>query len=178
MNIGYLLSILDLYLLKEKNGSLIIEVDNILDIVKVKFSYSFDSSNKTFVKIDKKIFFDNIYEFLRKIQGNLEIKNEVLIQDIKSREYKLTFDKNRNLSFINFSNKEIKLIRENLNEVKNDFTLELSDVESYDKKKDNLSKTKLSYSMGFTSYITLFLTSIWFLDVLMISLWIFKVFIK
>lgn len=178
MNIGYLLSILDLYLLKEKSGSLIIEVDNILDIVKVKFSYSFDSSNKTFVKIDKKMFFDNIYEFLSKIQGNLEIKNEVLIQDVKSREYKLTFDKNRNLSFINFSNKEIKLIRENLNEVKNDFTLEISDIESYDKKKEKIAKTKLSYSMGFTSYITLFITSIWFLDVLMISLWIFKVFIK
>ena len=55
MNIGYLLSILDLYLLKEKNGSLIIEVDNILDLVKVNFSYSFDSSNKTFVKIELEI---------------------------------------------------------------------------------------------------------------------------
>lgn len=178
MNIGYLLSILDLYLLKEKNGSLIIEVDNILDLVKVNFSYSFDSSNKTFVKIDKKMFFDNIYEFLVKIQGNLEIKSELLIEDSKKREYKIIFDKNRNLSFINFSNQEIKVVRENLNEVKNDFTLDFVKVESYDEKKEVLSKSKLSFSMGFTSYITLFITSIWFLDVFMISLWVFKLFIK
>ena len=41
MNIGYLLSILDLYLIKEKNSSLIVEVDNRESLVKVDFCYSF-----------------------------------------------------------------------------------------------------------------------------------------
>ena len=59
MTIGYLLSVLDLYLLKEKNNTLLIQVDNKENLVKFNFTYSFDSINQTFVKIDKDLFFNN-----------------------------------------------------------------------------------------------------------------------
>lgn len=176
MNVGYMMSILDLYLMKEKNGTLIIEVDNIEEIVKVKFCYAFDSTNKTFVKLDKKLFFDNINYFLKKVQGNLIVQTENLTTLNNKKIYKLVFDSNRCLSFVNFQNTELKLIRENLTNLKSDFTLD-SEINNYDTKLTQNKQTSLAFSMGFSSYLTLFLTSILFLDIFMISLWVFKIFI-
>lgn len=176
MNISYLLSILDLYLLKEKDGYLIIEIDNILEIVKIKFSYSFDSTNKTFVKIDKKMFFENIKYFLNKIQGNLTIQDEKIKNINNQKIYQVIFSNQRNLSFINFKKEELKIIRSNLNSSKLDFdfneNINYNDV--FELNKNN----NLSFQMGFSSYMTLFIISIFLSDIFMISLFIFKVFIK
>ena len=76
MTISYLLSILDLYLLKEKDNELLIEVDNEENLVRFNFTYSFDSINKTFVKINKDLFFTNLKEIILKIQSNLKLKEE------------------------------------------------------------------------------------------------------
>lgn len=176
MNIGYLLSILDLYILKEKNGCLVIEVDNVLELVKVKFCYSFDTPNKTFVKIKKEIFFDNIEEFLKKIQGNLNIKKENISNLDNKNTYQITFDSNRKLSFVNFSNEELSLIRKNLKNIENDFSFVVEN--NYYKVYQENKKNNLSFSMGFTTYITLFITSILFLDIFILSLLVFKVFIN
>lgn len=177
MNISYLLSILDLYLLKEKNSTLVIEVDNILEIVKVKFYYSFDSSNKTFVKIDKKLFFDHILEFLQKIQGNLRVEGETLKTINNQPVYELVFTKQRKLSFINFTSDEMQLIRKNLNNLETEFDFKIEEI-TYDQQLVINKNNKLSFSMGFSSYVVLITTSVLFLDIFMISLWIFKVFIK
>ena len=64
MTISYLLSILDLYLLKEKDSQLLIEVDNEENLVRFNLTYSFDSINKTFVKVNKDLFFTNLKEII------------------------------------------------------------------------------------------------------------------
>lgn len=174
MNINYLLSILDLYLMKEKNGSLIIEVDNIENLVKVEFCYSFDAYNKTFVKINKEVFFNNISYFLKKVQGNLIVEKE----SFNNQVYEIEFIKQRKLSFKKFTKDEMELIRNNLTNIKNEFKFEVEEV-TYDQKYNLNSKTpRLSLSMGFTSYLTLFLTSSWFLAILMLALFTFKLFIS
>lgn len=190
MNISYLLSVLDLYLMKEKNSKLIIEVNNQEEIVKINFCYSFDTSNKTFVKINKQLFFDNLKEFLKKVQGNLQLDNEFMNN---SKTYSLTFSSQRDLSFVNFTLEEIKLIRSYLENPKENFNLEIENTsnrnnfqsksisnpnDTYTQKQISNQNKKLSFSMGFSSYMILLISAIWFLDILMISLWIFKVFIK
>ena len=79
MTISYLLSILDLYLLKEKDNELLIEVDNEENLVRFNLTYSFDSINKTFVKINKDLFITNLKEIILKIQSNLKLKEELEI---------------------------------------------------------------------------------------------------
>ena len=88
MTISYLLSILDLYLLKEKDNELLIEVDNEENIVRFNFTYSFDSINKTFVKINKDLFFTYLKEIILKIQSNLKLKEEKYeIKNTKNIKY-------------------------------------------------------------------------------------------
>ncbi len=185
MNTSYLLSVLNLYLLKEKNGKLIIEVDNIDNLVKVNFSYSFDHSNKTYVKIAKDMFFSVLKEMLQKFQGNAEVLKEELTNNI----YTFSFSDERRISFINFSLEERQKIRSNFSNIKETVNLVVNDNEKVEIKVKETPKSyndiyaKLknftpSFSFGFTSYINLFLTTIWILDVLMIALLVFKVFIK
>jgi hypothetical protein len=184
MNISYLLSVLDLYLLNEKNNSLIIEVinnnnnNNNNNLVKVNFSYSTSSLNKTFIKIDKSIFFQNIGHFLEKVQGNLLVIDESIKNINNQNNYIVTFNGNRKLFFVNFSDIELNKIRLGFKDLKSEFMfnkIEIKDDKSYDKKlEENRSNAKLKFSMGFSTYITLFITAIWFLDIFMIALWIFK----
>ncbi len=181
MNKSYLLSILDLYLLKEQDTSLVVEVFNLNNQVKIYFSYLNSPFNKTFVKVDKDVFMTSLNEFIPKIQGNLEN----VIETKNGLNYLYIFDNSRKLSFQSFQESDIKLIKSEIvnlkEEVKEQIVVETVfdvDEESYDTKlKVNRSK-KLNFSMGFTTYITLFTTSVWFLDILLIALWIFKAFIK
>ena len=177
MNIGYLLSILDLYLIKEKNSSLIVEVDNRESLVKVDFCYSFDPSNRTFVKIKKELFFEHLSEFLNKIQGSLLVEGENFVTKNNKKVYTLEFLEKRKISFINFSVDEMNMIRSNISNLKDKFDFNMDNI-TYDKKLETVKNTKLSFSMGFSSYMTLTLTSIWFLVILIISLLIFKNFIS
>ncbi len=172
MDLNYLLSILDLYLLKEQSDHLIIEIhDN--NIIKVECSYASSKINKTYVKIDKNIFFDNLNFIISKIQSNLNIKNEVYNDNI----YKVIFDNNREISFIKFNNKDLINIRNSFNNTIDNFSFEKIEVDNninYNKIYKETKKNKFSYSLGFSSFMTIFLTSIWFLDILLIALWIFK----
>ncbi len=175
MNISYLLSVLDLYLLKDKNNKLIIEVDNNQDLIKVHFSYSTDSLNKTFVKIPKEDFFKNIKDFINKVQGNFQVLNE----DMETKtKYIVTFSEGRKLAFNNFSHDELTLIRDKFNNLNREFSFNKVEEVTYNQIFKKTENTKFAFSMGFSNYITLFLTSIWFLDIFMIALWIFKAFNK
>ena len=175
MTISYLLSILDLYLLKEKDNELLIEVDNEENLVRFNFTYSFDSINKTFVKINKDLFFTNLKEIILKIQSNLKLKEEKY--EIKNNKNISTFnyEEIRIITFIGFSKKEMLKIRESFNDLSDNFDFNIND--SYDQILVNKPE-KLQFSMGFSNYMSLFLSSIFFLDILMISLWIFKAFLR
>ena len=175
MTISYLLSILDLYLLKEKDSQLLIEVDNEENLVRFNFTYSFDSINKTFVKINKNLFFTNLKEIILKIQSNLKLKEEKY--EIKNNKniYTFNYEERRIITFIGFSKKEMLKIRESFNDLSDNFDFNIN--ASYDQILVNKPE-KLQFSMGFSNYMSLFLSSIFFLDILMISLWIFKAFLR
>ena len=179
MSISYLLSILDLYTMKEKNSSLIIEVLNNEDLVKVNFCYTNDTFNKTFVKISKDVFFTNLKFIMEKIEPNLEVLNENLLNN----NYEVIFKNKRKISFLRFflkfTKEEIQKIQANLNIIKEPSKDEKV-ISFYDEqlnKNKNIS-LKLSLSMGFSNYMILFISAIWFLDILMIALLVFKLFIK
>ncbi len=174
MTISYLLSILDLYLLKENNNKLLIQVDNEENIVKFSFTYSFDSINQTFVKIDKTIFFTYLVEIVKKITNGLSLEKENMEIKDNKKIYTLDYSNRRIISFIGFSKKELLSIREEFDILSDEFIIPIEDT--YDNKL--IMNKKLSYSMGFTNYMSLFLSSIFFLDIFMISLWIFKAFLS
>ena len=175
MTISYLLSILDLYLLKEKDNELLIEVDNEENLVRFNFTYSFDSINKTFVKINKDLFFTNLKEIILKIQSNLKLEEEKFVIKNNKNIYTFNYEERRIITFIGFSKKEMLKIRESFNDLSDNFDFNIND--SYDQILVNKPE-KLQFSMGFSNYMSLFLSSIFFLDILMISLWIFKAFLR
>ena len=175
MSISYLLSILDLYTMKEKNNSLIIEVLNNEDLVKVNFCYTGDTSNKTFVKVSKDVFFTNLKFIMEKLEPNLEVLNENLLNN----NYEVIFKNKRKISFLKFSKEEIQKIRANLNIVEEKVE-DKKETNFYDEQflKNKNTSLKISLSMGFFNYMVLFISAIWFLDILMIALLVFKLFIK
>ena len=182
MNTNYLLSVLDLYLLKEQNGKLVMEVLDNENIVKVDFSYSFDHINRTFVKVSKEEFFNILPEIIKKIQGDSNIyKEEKTIVNNKNTII-YSYTEGRRLSFISFSDSDAKKIKLYVTKVIDDDTiLDLKipvQEESYDNIYQNNKTTKRAFSFGFANYMTLFLTTIWILDVFMIALWIFKAMMK
>ena len=191
MNTSYLLSVLDLYLQKEKNSKIIVEVESINDIVKVNFSYSFDHTNKTFVKINKDDFLSCINNFIAKIQQNTNVTMDNYNYN-KQHSTTYTFSNERRLSLINFQESDLKIINENISNLDNKIEVIASPVnlhayddiviedveESYDEIYKETKKTRFAFNFGFASYATLFIIAIWFLDILLIGLWIFKAMMK
>ena len=161
--------------MKEKNSSLIIEVLNNEDLLKVNFCYTGDTSNKTFVKVSKDVFFANLKFIVEKLEPNLEVLNENLLNN----NYEVIFKNKRKISFLKFSKEEIQKIRANLNIVEEKID-DKKETNFYDEQflKNKNTSLKISLSMGFSNYMILFISAIWFLDILMIALLVFKLFIK
>ena len=159
--------------MKEKNSSLIIEVLNNEDLVKVNFCYTNDTFNKTFVKVSKDVLFTNLKFLMEKIEPSLEVLNEKLLNN----NYEVIFKNKRKISFLKFTNEEIQKIQANLNIIKEP-SENIEVISFYDEQFNKNKSFKLSLSMGFSSYMILFISSIWFLDILMLALFVFKLFIK
>lgn len=174
MNIGYLLSILNLYLNQKKQDKLIISFDNLENLVKVDFCYFNNQINKTFVKLDKEVFFDNLNTIVNNIQEKFNKLEEELNYNNNKFIYSLN-SLNQNISFIGFTKEELELIRKAFNKLE-EFNFKINEVTYSDIYQNK--NTKLVYKMGFTSYLTLFLSSIFFLDIFVISLLIFKNFLS
>ena len=178
MGINYFLSILDLYSVKETDSPLIIEVLNKNDTIKIDFSYESSYLNKTFVNLNKDVFFNNLKFIINKIQNNKDIISENLDENYY---YKVELENKTRITFINFESNDLQMIRNKFNSTNLDFTLtELDlnvkeDKETYDEIYNENKNTNLRFSFGFSSFITIFLTAIWFLDIFMIALWIFKI---
>ena len=179
MNISYAFSLLDLYLLNEKEGSLIVEVLKKDNLVKIDFSYTTSPLNKTYIKIDKNIFFDNLEHFIFKVKENIEIDEEKIDINSNEKTYVLKFKNNRSITFANFSDSELLEIRKKLN-INTDINLNKESIKlNIEEIKENSytklfsEKSNLKFSMGFSSYVTLLLSAFLFLDVFMIALWVF-----
>ena len=180
MSISYLLSILELYLSnlsKTNNSELLIEVDNEKSMIKFNFYYSFDTINKTYVTIKKETFFANLKEIMQKIKANLNLEIEKLEVINQKKHYIINFSNQRIVTFLNFSKEEMKLIRDSFTNISEKFDFDIKN-DTYDKKILTINSPKLKFSMGFATYMSIFLSSIFLLDILMIALWIFKAFIS
>lgn len=175
MNMNYLISVINLYLSKEKNNYLIIELSNTDDNIKISLSYSNSYNDKTYIKINKNLFYKDINLLINTIQSNVVINEEKIDENV----YSVIFKNNRTIKFINFSNDDIISIRNNFNFTNYEHLYDLKLTSSEDKNYDEIYKenknTNLKFSFGFGSFITIFLTSIWFLDIFMIALWVFKI---
>ncbi len=191
MNMAYLLSVLDLYLNKERSGNTIVEIKNQNDLVEVSLSYSFDHINKTILKVSKSEFQSRVLELITKMKGDKEIEKEGLVMYGMDKIYNINFLIGRKLSFINFDDSDLKLMGCNLVNVTNNIVSEIvtpkvenveniviEDVDEIDNNYEELmnknKKTRFAFSLGFSSFATLFIIAIWFLDIFMIALWIFK----
>ena len=172
MNVSYLLSVIDLYL-KKAYEELNIEVIKYDEYVKFNFFYESSSINKTYISVDMNTF----WTFLKTISSKIQKKETVLEELINENDlYTITF-KNRKISFSWFNVSELKKIRETFNTNNLEFKFNQSEniEEKYEKKLVNQKNNyKFAFSMGFSSFITIFLSAIWFLDIFMIALWIFK----
>lgn len=176
MDISYLLSVIDLYLLKENDKKTIVKIVNLSDCVKIELSYKEEEYNNTFIKIDKETYYEYLKIIISKIQSNLMIDDEVYNENNDKSIYCVTFSNKRKIIVFNFLKDDIYLFRNNLLNKSNDFTIEFE--EKYESKLENNLQTKNVFSMGFSTYLTLVVISILFLDVFMISLLIFKLFVN
>ena len=173
MNISYLLSVIDLYM-KKFSEELYIEVIRYDDYVKFNFFYGKDSINKTYISLDMDTFYRFSKEIFSKIQKNDKIDNEY-IDDNQNYVVKIN---NRTITCCWFSVQELTEIRSKLLVNKKfDFSVvkPKEEVAEYDNKLLT-NNGRFAFSMGFSSFITIFLTAIWFLDIFMIALWVFKLF--
>ena len=172
MNISYLLSVIDLYL-KKTYEELNIEVIKYDGYIKFNFFYTTSSINKTYISIDMNTF----YNFAKTIFNNIQKKENITEEFIdENNNYVIKF-KNKIIKFSWFNNEELQKIRSNF--ITNNafvFNTITNENEKYEDKLINNKDYKLSFSFGFTSFITIFLSAIWFLDIFMIALWIFKIF--
>lgn len=189
MNTSYLLSVLDLYLAKEQNGNMIIEVEDIGNFIKFNFSYTFDHTNRTSIKVDKTEFMGRIGEFISKIQNNIGISKENLVNLNNQKIYTIDLSTGRKISFMNFTDDNINLIRSSFKNMPakvlektpvnvpalDNLVIDVDEEEeNYEQILEKNTRTRPAFSLGFTSFATLFITAIWFLDIFMIALWIFK----
>lgn len=174
MNISYLISVLDLYL-KKTNEKLNIEIIKYDEYIKFNFFYDSSAINKTYISVDIESFNKFSKILFRKIQKNDDIIEELIDNN---NNYVVEF-KNRVVTFSWFDVNELEIIRSyfdtsnefSFNQIKNEE--DINNIEKYEDKIVNKNH-KFAYSMGFSSFITIFLSAIWFLDIFMIALWIFK----
>ena len=180
MNTDYLYSVIDLYLSREndkKKTKLSIQKKD--NKVFFKFNMKQDSDDKTDVQLP----LDNINNELGKVL--YIFKKDLMIIDEKydynkndnTCYYFVQFNNGRTISFDGFSVLELNNIRNALFEIKiNKEEIRVSEI---DTEKEMPYKPRLTLQQaGFSSYGSLFLIVLFFADVLVISLWIFKLLMK
>jgi len=176
MNISYLISVLDLYL-RKTNEQLNIEIIKYDDYIKFNFFYDSSSINKTYISVD----IDSFEKFSKILFSKIQKSEDIIEERVdENNNYIINF-KNRIVTFSWFKKEELENIRKYFDVNDKDFSFdrvhtkeESNNLEKYEDKLTNKNQ-KFAFSMGFSSFITIFLSAIWFLDIFMIALWIFKV---
>ena len=180
MNEDYLNSIVNLYLSREKDKARInLSIAKKRDKVLFSFNMKQDSLDKTDVQIP----FDNINVVLGKVLSM--IKKDLMIIDEKynydntnqSCYYYVKYNNGRTLSFDGFSVLELNNVRNLLYDINiNKEEIRVSDIG--EEKQMAYKPLPRLQQAGFSSYGALFLAVLFFADVLVIALWIFKMLMK
>jgi len=179
MNIDYLYSIVNLYLKKENNNKkTILSINKKDDNIEFSFNMIKDNEDKTTFVIPYEEFKVHQIEFIKLYKEELLIIDEKYSYDNATSTcyYYVLFNSGRIVSFRGFTVLEMNNIRNILYDIKiNTDEVRLDSNE----KKEMVYKPRLRLEQaGFSSYATLFLVVIFFLMVLVISLWVFKSFIR
>ena len=176
MNVDYLHSVINLYLSRENEKQ---KTNLSVTKKKDKVMFCFNMKQNSMDKTDVQIPFDNINVELGKIL--FQFKKDLMIIDEKydydkvneTCYYYVKFNNGRTLSFDGFSILELNNIRNLLFGI--NINKEEIRVNEIDEEKQMVYKPQLRLQQaGFSSYGALFLTVLFFADVLVIALWIFK----
>ena len=180
MNTDYLHSIVNLYLSREKDKA---KTNLVIEKQKENVLFSFNTKQNSLDKTDVRIPFDNINEELGNVlslfRKDLMIIDERYNYDKvnKTCYYYVLFNNGRTISFDGFTVLELNNIRNLLYNINID--KEKLRVNEINEEKQMVYKPKLTLQQaGFSSYAVLFLVVLFFADVLVIALWIFKLLMK
>jgi hypothetical protein len=180
MNTGYLYSIINLYQKKEiDNKRTILNIKKINDNVEFSFNMKNTNDDKTTFLIPLNDY--NLYyiDLFKTYKDDLMIIDEKYNYDNVTNTcyYYVLFNSGRSISFNGFSIVEMNNVRNVLYDIKiNKNEVRLDSIE---KEKEMAYKPRLRLAQaGFSSYATLFFVVIFFLAVLIISLFVFKSFIN
>lgn len=181
MNLGYFMSVLELYLQKEKEFKTnlsIIKYQN--NKIKVNFTMNHDLNETTsfFVEYDSFMNEENLRDLFRNYKQNLIIIDEKYEYD-KLHEtcyYCIMLSNSRILSFKNFSLEEVNHIRNLVYNIKHNQE-QIKILLDEEEKTGYYQRSLLLGQTGFASFLTVFVIVIWILNVFIISLWIFKNFL-
>lgn len=180
MNIDYLYSIINLYLKRElDNKRTILNIRKLNDQVEINFNMKTVKDDKTTFVIPYEEFNKNINEITSRFKQELMIIDEKYNYDNASSTcyYYVLFNNGRVISFDGFSIIEMNNIRNNLYNIKiNKEEIRIDDVSD---KKEMVYKPRIHLQeAGFSSMATLLLMVMFFIDILVITLWIIKTFMK
>ena len=174
-----LYSIVNLYLKKEKeNKKTILNIKKLEDTIEFNFSMNKFDDEKTSVVIPFDDYRYNIIDFINKYKEDLMIIDEKYNYNSDGTcSYNVLFKNGRIISFDGFTIMETNSIRNVLYDIKiNQQELRVNNI---DEEKQMAYKPRMQLQQaGFSSYATLFLIVIFFADILVISLWIFKLIFK
>ena len=178
MDLGYLFSIVDLYLKKEKdNKKTTLNIKKNED--KIEFSFGMKLSNeKTTFQIPFEIVNSKLNELLNIYKQDMMIIDEKYNYDNAKNTcyYYVLFKNGRTLSFDGFSILEINNIRNVLYNIR----INTEEIRvNLKEEKEMVYKPKLNLQQaGFASYTTIFLIALFFVDIFVIALWICKILMK
>lgn len=181
MNISYFMSILELYLSKEKDCKTNLSITKYHnEKIKVNFTMNHDLNETTnfFVGYDTFMEKDNLCNFLELYKNNLIIIDEKYEYD-KVKEicyYCITLSNGRLLSFKNFTLDEVNNIRNFVYDI-NFHPDEIKIILDDEEKNGYYQRGLLLGQTGFASFLTFFVIIFAIVNVLIITLWIFKYFI-
>ena len=180
MNIDYLYSIVDLYLKKEKdNQRTFLNIRKLNDAVEFSFNMKKDNEDKTKFTIPCDEYSSHLCDFLQKYKENLMIIDEKYNYDSINNTcyYYVLFNSGRSMSFNGFSVLDMNNVRNSLYDIR--FRRNEVRISELNEEKQMVYKPRLRLQeAGFSSFATIFIIAIFFADVLVIALWIFKSLLK
>ncbi len=179
MNNGYLDSIIELYLRKEKNNrrtNLTMKKKD--DKIEFSFNMKMDDPDKTIFSLPIEMVNSHFQEFLNMYKEDLLIIDEKYDYDSTNNTcyYYVEFKNGRVLSMHGFSILEINNIRNILYNIK--IHAEELRVNPKEEKEMVYKPKTVLQQAGFASYFTIFLITLFFVDIFVIALWVCKLLMK
>ncbi len=174
-----LYSILNLYLNRETDTrKTVLNIKKLEEVIEFNFSMKENDEDKTSIVIPFDDYRYNITDIINKFKDDLLVIDEKYnSNDDNNCSYLVQLKNGRIISFDGFTMMELNSVRN----VLYDITINKQElrVNSIDEEKKMVYKPRMQLQQaGFSSYATLFLVVIFFADILIISLWIFKLIMK